>query len=229
MSASSIAAIGPGRIPANSTTRIPASGPIVSTPKRYLPLAVVPEISLAPGVKGADAFGEFLAAEGHGLGHRFSGKEIVDRPVGIVEQHLGQAERGRGPDRASGEKKYYLANLPAATDLRALAATIKARWICEQAHQQLKEELWLDHFGRSWQGLHRHALTTMIAYAFLQHRRLAQAGRKKRINGPPPQPSLPAVRHAIVDLILRPPSQRCPYCTKRIRENRKQINLPKWC
>jgi len=29
---------------------------------------------------------------------------------------------------------------------------------------------------------------------------------EKRINGPPPQPSLPAVRHAIVDLILRPPS-----------------------
>jgi hypothetical protein len=44
----------------------------------------------------------------------------------------------------------------------------------------LKEELGLGHFeGRSWQGLHRHALTTIIAYAFLQHRRLAQAGRKK--------------------------------------------------
>ncbi len=86
-------------------------------------------------------------------------------------------------------------NLPAKTNLRTLAATIKARWICEQAHQQLKEELGLDHFeGRSWQGLHRHALMTMIAYAFLQHRRLAQAGGKKRINGPPPQPSLPAIR-----------------------------------
>ena len=32
---------------------------------------------------------------------------------------------------------------------------------CEQAHQQLKEELGLDHFeGRSWTGLHRHALMT---------------------------------------------------------------------
>src|SRR5258706_6280625 len=74
-----------------------------------------------------------------------------------------------------------LANLPAETVLRKLAAVVKARWICEQAHQQLKEELGLDHFeGRSWQGLHRHALMTMIAYAFLQHRRLAQAGRKKK-------------------------------------------------
>src|SRR5690348_15077266 len=81
----------------------------------------------------------------------------------------------------SGEKKYYLANLPANTDLRTLAATIKARWICEQAHQQLKEELGLDHFeGRSWEGLHRHALMTMIAYAFLQHRRLATARREKK-------------------------------------------------
>ena len=81
----------------------------------------------------------------------------------------------------SGEKKYYLANLPAAVDLRTLAAIIKARWVCEQAHQQMKEELGLDHFeGRSWQGLHRHALMTMIAYAFLQHRRLATARRKKK-------------------------------------------------
>jgi SRSO17 transposase len=78
-------------------------------------------------------------------------------------------------------KKYYLANLPAKTDLRTLAATIKARWICEQAHQQMKEELGLDHFERrSWQGLHRHALMTMIAYAFLQHRRLATARWEKK-------------------------------------------------
>jgi SRSO17 transposase len=45
----------------------------------------------------------------------------------------------------------------------------------------MKEELGLDHFeGRSWQGLHRHALMTMIAYAFLQHRRLATARREKK-------------------------------------------------
>ena len=85
------------------------------------------------------------------------------------QQHLpGQEAWLIGEHRASGEKKYYLANLPAATDLRTLAAKIKARWICEQAHQQLKDELGLDHFeGRSLQGLHRHALMTMIAYALL--------------------------------------------------------------
>jgi SRSO17 transposase len=86
-----------------------------------------------------------------------------------------------GERRATGERKYYVSNLPTDTPLKALAAAIKARWICEQAHQQLKEELGLDHFeGRSWTGLHRHALMTMIAYAFLQSRRLKAAGRKKK-------------------------------------------------
>jgi hypothetical protein len=69
--------------------------------------------------------------------------------------------------RSTGEQKYYVSNLPADTSLKTLATTIKARWICEQAHQQLKEELGLDQFeGRSWTGLHRPALMTMIAYAF---------------------------------------------------------------
>lgn len=86
-----------------------------------------------------------------------------------------------GERRSTGEQKYYVSNLPADATLKMLTATIKARWICEQAHQQLKEELGLDHFeGRSWTGLHRHALMTMIAYAFLQARRLKAAGRKKK-------------------------------------------------
>ncbi|MGX5851914.1 IS701 family transposase, partial [Mesorhizobium sp. PL10] len=86
-----------------------------------------------------------------------------------------------GERRSTGEQKYYVSNLPADASLKMLAATIKARWVCEQAHQQLKEELGLDHFeGRSWTGLHRHALMTMIAYAFLQARRLKAAGRKKK-------------------------------------------------
>jgi SRSO17 transposase len=89
-----------------------------------------------------------------------------------------------GERRSTGEQKFYVSNLPADATLKVLAATIKARWVCEQAHQQLKEELGLDHFeGRSWTGLHRHALMTMIAYAFLQSRRLTAAGRKKKSRG----------------------------------------------
>jgi SRSO17 transposase len=86
-----------------------------------------------------------------------------------------------GERRSTGEQKYYVSNLPTEATIRMLAVAIKARWVCEQAHQQLKEELGLDHFeGRSWIGLHRHALMSMIAYAFLQSRRLKAAGRKKK-------------------------------------------------
>ena len=51
------------------------------------------------------------------------------------QQHLPGDEAWLiGEHRMSGEKKYYLANLPARTDLRTLAATIKARWIvCRQS------------------------------------------------------------------------------------------------
>jgi SRSO17 transposase len=109
-------------------------------------------------------------------------------------QHLpGEAAWLIGEHRLSGERKYYLSNLPADTDLAILAATIKARWVCEQAHQQMKEELGLDHFeGRSWTGLHRHALLTMIAFAFLQHRRLQAGGEK---NKRPRPPSADPARH----------------------------------
>ncbi|GGI34349.1 hypothetical protein GCM10010987_78950 [Bradyrhizobium guangdongense] len=44
------------------------------------------------------------------------------------QQHLpGDGAWLIGEQRTSGEKKYYIANLPAATDLRAPAATIKVR------------------------------------------------------------------------------------------------------
>lgn len=104
-----------------------------------------------------------------------------------------------GEWRSSGERKYYLSNLPAGASLKKLAAAIKARWVCEQAHQQMAEELGLDHFeGRSWRGLHRHALMIMIAYAFLQHRRLGQAAGEKSLRQGPPRPTLPQVRRAVL-------------------------------
>lgn len=82
-------------------------------------------------------------------------------------------------ERAGGERRYYLSNLPEETPLLDLARAIKARWSCEQAHQQMKEELGLDHYeGRSWLGLHHHALLSLIAFCFLQHLRLG--GKKGR-------------------------------------------------
>ena len=97
-------------------------------------------------------------------------------------QHLpGEEVWLVGEERAGGERKYHLANHPAETTLEELVAWIKGRWACEQMHQQLKEELGLGHFeGRSWRGLHHHALLGLLAFAFLQHLRLAQ----KKLAGP---------------------------------------------
>ncbi len=111
---------------------------------------------------------------------------VADGPAVRLQGRTGQHLPGEevwlvGEQRTSGERKYYLSNLPPATTLKRLAWTLKARWVCEQAHQQLKEELGLDHFeGRSWRGLHRHALMTLIAFCFLQHQRLQAAGRGKK-------------------------------------------------
>src|SRR5580658_2846120 len=75
----------------------------------------------------------------------------------------------------NGDQKFYLVNLPASASRKKVVAAIKARWSCEQMHQQAKEELGLDHFeGRSWLGLHHHALLTMIAFVFLLHVRLTE-------------------------------------------------------
>jgi len=102
---------------------------------------------------------------------------VADGPLNSRAQHLpGEEAWLVGEERSSGEVKYYLTNHPPRTSLRRIAGTIKARWACEQAHQQMKEELGLDHFeGRSWSGLHHHAVLTMIAYGFLQHLRLKEA------------------------------------------------------
>jgi SRSO17 transposase len=104
---------------------------------------------------------------------------VADGPVAAGGQHLPGEEMWLiGEHRATSERKYYLSNLPLEASLETLATLIKARWVCEQMHQQMKDELGLDHFeGRSWRGLHHHALLCQLAMAFLQHLRL---GGKKR-------------------------------------------------
>jgi SRSO17 transposase len=99
--------------------------------------------------------------------------------------------------RVSGERKYYLSNQSKEAPLESIAALIKGRWVCEQMHQQMKEELGLDHFeGRSWRGLHHHGLMTMIAFAFLQHLRLGEKNydQLRATSGPLPAAGAPTNR-----------------------------------
>lgn len=94
--------------------------------------------------------------------------------------------------RATGERKYYLCSHPAETPLKTLVRAIKARWSCEQAHEQMKNELGLDHLEcRGWYALQHHTMLVMIAMAFLQHLRL---GGKKEGESPhgTPAESFPA-------------------------------------
>lgn len=118
---------------------------------------------------------------------RFAAVRVVvaDGIQNSSAQHLpGEEAWLVGEWRSNGEKKYYLTNHAPTATLHTLATAIKARWSCEQAHQQMKEELGLDHFeGRSWIGLHHHALMTMISFAFLQHLRLRESRRREKNQG----------------------------------------------
>jgi SRSO17 transposase len=66
----------------------------------------------------------------------------------IVSYHVAKFSLAVGKANA-----LSIENLLADAAIEPLAATIKARWLRQQAHQQLKEGLGLDHFeGRSWAG-----------------------------------------------------------------------------
>jgi SRSO17 transposase len=70
--------------------------------------------------------------------------------------------------RRDGTIKYALSNLPPDTPLEPAVRGWKERWQVERGYLQLKDELGLDHFeGRSWNGFHRHAALTFLAYGFL--------------------------------------------------------------
>jgi SRSO17 transposase len=141
--------------------------------------------------------------------------------------------------RSTGEVKYYLTNHPASTPTAQVVRAIKARWSCEQGHQQLKEELGLDHFeGRSWLGLHHHALLTMISFAFLQHLRLQAAAstaptpsEKKTASGSRPARSPAAAR--VAHHSSSPPRRRAardpllPRVSRGVPQHAAAVNVAK--
>jgi len=156
----------PRKHPVPSAPSVPAAELLEARPAAFR------AVSWRVGTKG------LLTAEFAALRVR-----VADGPADAGGQHLpGEEAWLVGEHRATGERKYYVANLPAETPLEVLAALIKGRWVCEQLHQQLKDELGLDHFeGRSWRGLHHHALLCLLAFTFLQHLRLG--GKKNRRRG----------------------------------------------
>ena len=70
-------------------------------------------------------------------------QQIVGRNDDVSRKHHFDADRKDNPRNRGDNGLPTLvrqAEWIEISDLRALAATIEARWICEQAHHQLKEE-----------------------------------------------------------------------------------------
>jgi len=76
----------------------------------------------------------------------------------------------------SGDHKWYVSNLPAATPLHRLVELAHSRWPIEQFYEDAKGECGLDHYqGRRWDGLQRHLALVMLAYSFLACQRWTSA------------------------------------------------------
>jgi SRSO17 transposase len=166
--------------PTHATTRMPSPSPRGGRPRRR---AVASHVARDVGEvidaleKAAFRLVTWRKGSKGPLRGRFAACRVrlADGDKGGDGARLPGSEVWLVCEQRANERKYYVTNHAIDTKLRDLAAAIKARWSCEQAHQQLKEELGLDHFeGRSWRGLHHHALLTMISFAFLQHERLRE-------------------------------------------------------
>ncbi len=70
-----------------------------------------------------------------------------------------------GEDEPTG---YFLTTLPRKMSRKQIVRLVKERYRTEQAYEELKGELGLDHFeGRSFPGWHHHVSAVLCAYAFI--------------------------------------------------------------
>jgi SRSO17 transposase len=166
--------------PEHSSTHLPRPSPLGGRPrKRAVSSHVGRDVSGVIDALGPAAFRTITWRTGTKgpLRGRFAACRVrlADGNKGHGGARLPGTEIWLVCEQRTNERKYYVTNHGPTATLNELAVAIKARWSCEQVHQQLKEELGLDHFeGRSWRGLHHHALLTMISFAFLQHERLRE-------------------------------------------------------
>ncbi|WP_084474901.1 IS701 family transposase [Deinococcus pimensis] len=130
---------------------------------------------------------------------------IADGAVYHYGRHLpGEEVWVVGEKRRSGEVKYYITNHNERTSKAQLVRDIRARWACETCHQQLKEELGLDHFeGRSWQGLEHHLALVLLTMLFLQSLRTTDLQHR----------TLPGVRRWVSVVLDVVRDGRCPHCS----------------
>jgi SRSO17 transposase len=119
------------------------------------------------------------------------------------QRHVGWLLGERAPQGQPENRKHYWSNLPDAATLEELAGYAYRRHAIEQFHEAAKGELgWDQSQGRLWPGLHRHAVSVMLAYSllgWLERRERHHHTKQGRPCGPFP-PSANAPTH--------PPSSR---------------------
>lgn len=72
------------------------------------------------------------------------------------------------PEGETKPTKFVLTTLPRRMSKKRITRIVKERWRTEQAYEELKGELGLDHFeGRSFPGWHHHVTVVLCCYAFV--------------------------------------------------------------
>lgn len=110
------------------------------------------------------------------------------------QAHIGWLVGERAARGQPEERKYYWSNLPASAPLEELVDYAHRRYAIEQFHEEAKGELgWDQDQGRLWPGLHRQAITVMLAWSFLRWLELRQRYHGPR-RGRPRDPFSPSAR-----------------------------------
>jgi SRSO17 transposase len=74
------------------------------------------------------------------------------------------------------ERAYYFCRFPRGTPTEELVRVAGSRWAIESAFEQAKQEVGLDDYEvRSWDGWRRHVTLALLAHAFLEATRSAEA------------------------------------------------------
>jgi SRSO17 transposase len=110
------------------------------------------------------------------------------------QRHVGWLLGERATRGQPEERKYYWSNRPTTATLEELASYAHRRYAVEPFHEEAKGELgWDQDQGRLWPGLHRHAVTVMLASSFLVWLALRQRQAHRR-RGRPRDPFSPSAR-----------------------------------
>ncbi len=120
---------------------------------------------------------------------RFTVRDGQKEPIEVIALSMRVQTRRRGKPRAEtllaieslgGDERWlFLSNAPPGTPLEEMVKAASRRHLIEEAFENAKGEVGLDHYEvRAWQGWHHHMTASLIALWFLvrEHRRLGEKG-----------------------------------------------------